>query len=150
MSRYLVTTFKVVPQGTEGAVSIEGTVAGILASIILASVGCYVGQVSPLVSSLLFNVYVDTKHGLMKFFPSFCLSWLVSFVNLFGVAVQAIFFTPRYWLHPSLSITISLYIYKKTFDYPMYIKWINSEAGSCTHENGICLLILSFCHLMRD
>ncbi|ONK55660.1 uncharacterized protein A4U43_UnF540 [Asparagus officinalis] len=36
---YLVTTFKVVPRGTEGAVSLEGTVAGLLASILLASVG---------------------------------------------------------------------------------------------------------------
>ncbi|XP_031266092.1 protein VTE6, chloroplastic-like [Pistacia vera] len=43
---YLVTTFKVVPRGTEGAVSVEGTVAGLLASIILASVGCYMGQIN--------------------------------------------------------------------------------------------------------
>lgn len=45
MTRYLVTTFKVVPRGTEGAVSVEGTLAGIFASILLASVGCYMGQV---------------------------------------------------------------------------------------------------------
>ncbi|XP_044507094.1 protein VTE6, chloroplastic-like isoform X3 [Mangifera indica] len=45
-TKYLVTTFKVVPRGTEGAVSVEGTVAGILASIILASVGCYMGQIN--------------------------------------------------------------------------------------------------------
>ncbi|OVA01473.1 Protein of unknown function DUF92 [Macleaya cordata] len=43
---YLVTTFKVVPRGTEGAVSVEGTVAGLLASILLASVGCLMGEVS--------------------------------------------------------------------------------------------------------
>eukprot|EP00262_Sarcandra_glabra_P014265 TRINITY_DN4131_c2_g1_i1.p1 TRINITY_DN4131_c2_g1~~TRINITY_DN4131_c2_g1_i1.p1 ORF type:complete len:334 (+),score=52.21 TRINITY_DN4131_c2_g1_i1:32-1003(+) len=42
---YLVTTFKVVPRGTEGAVSVEGTVAGLLASIVLAGVGCFMGQV---------------------------------------------------------------------------------------------------------
>ncbi|RLN24386.1 putative conserved membrane protein-like [Panicum miliaceum] len=42
---YLVTTFKVVPRGTEGAVSIEGTLAGILASVFLASVGYLLGQV---------------------------------------------------------------------------------------------------------
>lgn len=34
--RYLVTTFTVVPRGTEGAVSLEGTAAGLLASIFLA------------------------------------------------------------------------------------------------------------------
>ncbi|ESR55595.1 hypothetical protein CICLE_v10021126mg [Citrus x clementina] len=43
---YLVTTFKVVPRGTEGAVSVEGTFAGIFASILLASVGCLTGQIN--------------------------------------------------------------------------------------------------------
>ncbi|MFS7929427.1 hypothetical protein Hanom_Chr04g00332441 [Helianthus anomalus] len=42
---YLVTTFKVVPRGTEGAVSVEGTVAGVLASILLASIGCLLGKI---------------------------------------------------------------------------------------------------------
>ncbi|KAK9268545.1 hypothetical protein L1049_000299 [Liquidambar formosana] len=42
---YLVTTFKVVPRGTEGAVSVEGTFAGLLASMLLASVGCLVGEI---------------------------------------------------------------------------------------------------------
>ncbi|CAL0310205.1 unnamed protein product [Lupinus luteus] len=42
---YLVTTFKIVPRGTEGAVSLEGTVAGIFASIVLAVVACLLGQV---------------------------------------------------------------------------------------------------------
>ncbi|KAF2286161.1 hypothetical protein GH714_011135 [Hevea brasiliensis] len=42
---YLVTTFKVVPRGTEGAVSVEGTLAGLLASILLAVVGCSMGEI---------------------------------------------------------------------------------------------------------
>ncbi|KAK7272606.1 hypothetical protein RJT34_29315 [Clitoria ternatea] len=42
---YLVTTFKVVPRGTEGAVSVEGTLAGILASIVLALAGFLMGEV---------------------------------------------------------------------------------------------------------
>ncbi|KAJ9551512.1 hypothetical protein OSB04_015557 [Centaurea solstitialis] len=42
---YLVTTFKVVPRGTEGAVSVEGTLAGVVASILLASVGCIMGEI---------------------------------------------------------------------------------------------------------
>lgn len=42
---YLVTTFKVVPRGTEGAVSVEGTLAGLLASILLAFVGCFLGEI---------------------------------------------------------------------------------------------------------
>ncbi|KAK1582311.1 hypothetical protein Q3G72_013903 [Acer saccharum] len=45
---YLVTTLKVVPRGTEGAVSVEGTFAGILASIILAFVGCLMGKINAL------------------------------------------------------------------------------------------------------
>lgn len=43
---YLVTTFKVVPRGTEGAVSLEGTFAGLLAAIALAIVGCLLGDVT--------------------------------------------------------------------------------------------------------
>ncbi|KAK1418115.1 hypothetical protein QVD17_27254 [Tagetes erecta] len=42
---YLVTTFKVVPRGTEGAVSVEGTIAGVLASVLLASIGCLLGKI---------------------------------------------------------------------------------------------------------
>ncbi|XP_024520833.1 protein VTE6, chloroplastic [Selaginella moellendorffii] len=34
---YLVTNFSIVPRGTEGAVSLEGTAAGLVASILLAS-----------------------------------------------------------------------------------------------------------------
>ncbi|CAL1386277.1 unnamed protein product [Linum trigynum] len=43
---YLVTTFKVVPRGTEGAVSLEGTLAGFLASVVLALIGCLMGQIN--------------------------------------------------------------------------------------------------------
>lgn len=43
---YLVTTLKVVPRGTEGAVSVEGTIAGFIASILLAFVGCLTGQIN--------------------------------------------------------------------------------------------------------
>ncbi|KAI3466024.1 hypothetical protein Pfo_022687 [Paulownia fortunei] len=43
---YLVTTFKTVPRGTEGAISIEGTFAGVVASILLASVGCLMGELN--------------------------------------------------------------------------------------------------------
>jgi uncharacterized protein (TIGR00297 family) len=44
---YLATTFKIVPRGTEGAMSLEGTLAGLLASFFLASVGCFLGQITP-------------------------------------------------------------------------------------------------------
>ena len=37
---YLITTLKMVPRGTEGAISVEGTLAGVLGSIIMAAI-CY-------------------------------------------------------------------------------------------------------------
>ncbi|KAK9674522.1 hypothetical protein RND81_12G238300 [Saponaria officinalis] len=43
---YLVTTFNVVPRGTEGAVSVEGTFAGLLASILLSYIACQTGQIN--------------------------------------------------------------------------------------------------------
>lgn len=42
---YLVTNFKVVPKGTEGAVSMEGTVAGLLAAVLLASIAYLMGKI---------------------------------------------------------------------------------------------------------
>ncbi|MEB3164125.1 MAG: TIGR00297 family protein [Prochlorothrix sp.] len=44
---FLITTLRPVPRGTEGAVSLEGTIAGFVASIVLAGVGWAVGLVSP-------------------------------------------------------------------------------------------------------
>ncbi|CAH9147621.1 unnamed protein product [Cuscuta epithymum] len=42
---YLIPTLRVVPRGTEGGISVEGTFAGLLASVILASVSCIMGQI---------------------------------------------------------------------------------------------------------
>lgn len=44
---YLITTLKQVPPGTEGAVSLEGTLAGAAASVILALYGLWGGLISP-------------------------------------------------------------------------------------------------------
>ena len=40
---FLITTFRPVPRGTEGAVSLEGTLAGIFASLVIAAIGAGVG-----------------------------------------------------------------------------------------------------------
>lgn len=40
---FLITTFRPVPRGTEGAVSLEGTLAGIAASLVIAGIGVAVG-----------------------------------------------------------------------------------------------------------
>jgi uncharacterized protein (TIGR00297 family) len=45
---FLITTFKPVPRGTEGAVSLEGTLAGIIASVAIALVGYGVGLIGSL------------------------------------------------------------------------------------------------------
>ncbi|CAN1209115.1 TIGR00297 family protein [Tumidithrix helvetica PCC 7403] len=47
-STFLITTFKPVPAGTEGAVSLEGTAAGVLGGILIAAIAWAVGFISPL------------------------------------------------------------------------------------------------------
>ncbi|WP_138501250.1 TIGR00297 family protein [Nostoc sp. PA-18-2419] len=44
-STFLITTFQPVPRGTEGAVSLEGTLAGVVASVAIALVGWGVGLI---------------------------------------------------------------------------------------------------------
>lgn len=43
---FLITTFRPVPRGTEGAVSLEGTLAGIFASLVIASLAAVLGLFS--------------------------------------------------------------------------------------------------------
>ena len=45
-STFLITTLKPVPRGTEGAISLEGTVAGIIASIAIAIIGYLLGMIN--------------------------------------------------------------------------------------------------------
>ncbi len=47
-STFLITSFKSVPRGTEGAISLEGTIAGLIASIAIAIVGYLVGMINPI------------------------------------------------------------------------------------------------------
>ncbi|MGB3492658.1 MAG: TIGR00297 family protein [Elainellaceae cyanobacterium] len=44
-STFLITTFKPVPAGTEGAVSLEGTLAGVVGSLAIALIGWGVGMI---------------------------------------------------------------------------------------------------------
>ena len=50
LSRYLATSFASVPRGTEGAVSVEGTLAGVCAAILLAALAVGIHLVGPLSS----------------------------------------------------------------------------------------------------
>ena len=43
---YLVTTLKPVPRGTEGAISMEGTLAGLSASLLFCALACSIDQVT--------------------------------------------------------------------------------------------------------
>ncbi|MGB2925963.1 MAG: TIGR00297 family protein [Limnothrix sp.] len=45
---FLITTFRPVPPGTEGAVSLEGTLAGVVASLAIAVVGYAIGMIDGL------------------------------------------------------------------------------------------------------
>ena len=44
---YLITNLKPVPRGTEGAVSLEGTLAGAFASVVLAAIAWIIGLINP-------------------------------------------------------------------------------------------------------
>lgn len=55
MDRYLITTFKTVPRGTEGAVSVEGTIAGLLASVLLAAAAYSLGNVCLALEPIFFS-----------------------------------------------------------------------------------------------
>lgn len=45
---FLITTLQTVPAGTEGAVSLEGTLAGVVGSAIIGGVGWAIGLINPL------------------------------------------------------------------------------------------------------
>lgn len=45
---FLITTLQAVPRGTEGAVSLEGTIAGVVGSVAIAIIGWLLGLISPI------------------------------------------------------------------------------------------------------
>jgi uncharacterized protein (TIGR00297 family) len=45
---YLITTLQPVPRGTEGAISLEGTIAGVVGSLILAVLAWMLGLITPI------------------------------------------------------------------------------------------------------
>jgi len=59
---FLITTLKPVSPGTEGAVSLEGTIAGIFASAVIAAVGWSVGLISGLgIVCCVFAAFIATN-----------------------------------------------------------------------------------------
>jgi len=59
---YLITSLQLVPRGTEGAVSLEGTAAGLAAALLYAAVALGLGQVSPAPPLLLEGLKVSTPN----------------------------------------------------------------------------------------
>lgn len=62
---YLITTLRLVPPGTEGAVSLEGTLAGIVGSIVLSAyaVGCGLVGPSAMIPCLLAAIIATTAES---------------------------------------------------------------------------------------
>ncbi|MGG6296869.1 TIGR00297 family protein [Leptolyngbya sp. AN02str] len=49
---FLITTLQPVPAGTEGAISLEGTLAGLVGAAVIAAIGWLVGLITPLAIAL--------------------------------------------------------------------------------------------------
>jgi uncharacterized membrane protein len=107
---FLITTLKPVPRGTEGAVSLEGTLAGVVASAAIALVGWAVGMVSPLgVAICIVAAFVATTlESLIGATLQTRFAWLtnelVNVINtLMGAAVAIVMMMAIAQLHPPLA-----------------------------------------------
>lgn len=98
---YLVTTFKLVPRGTEGAVSLEGTLAGLSASILLSVLAYGIHQITAqgavvcVVASQIANLFESYAGATLQDRQGF--KWinndLVNVLNIsLGAALAMIFF----------------------------------------------------------
>lgn len=94
-STFLVTTLQPVPRGTEGAISLEGTVAGLMAASLLSCVAAITGQVSFLgallciVSSQLANFAESYLGATLQDRPGY--EWLTNdIVNVLNISAGAI------------------------------------------------------------
>jgi uncharacterized protein (TIGR00297 family) len=93
---FLVTTLKPVPRGTEGAISLEGTLAGILASIAIAVLAFGIGMINWLgvlicIISAFIATYIESLIGATlqdKF--DWLTNEIVNIINTFFGAVIAI------------------------------------------------------------
>ncbi len=94
---YLITTLKPVPRGTEGAISLEGTLAGVLSSIILAVIAGTIGMISPIgiIWCIVAAFIATTIESLVGATLESRFIWLtndiVNFINTVIGAIAAIF-----------------------------------------------------------
>ncbi|WP_319419894.1 TIGR00297 family protein [Pleurocapsa sp. FMAR1] len=93
---YLITTLKSVPRGTEGAVSLEGTLAGAIASVILAVIAWAIGMISAIgiIWCVIAAFIATTVESLIGATLESRLTWLtndiVNFINTVIGAIAAI------------------------------------------------------------
>jgi uncharacterized protein (TIGR00297 family) len=90
---FLITTLKPVPRGTEGAISLEGTLAGIVASIAIAILGWGIGLIDLVgVSCCVFAAFVATTiESFIGATIESKVSWLThDVVNFINTAIGAI------------------------------------------------------------
>jgi uncharacterized protein (TIGR00297 family) len=90
---YLITTLQPVPRGTEGAVSLEGTIAGIFGSLILSILAWSLGLISPLeIGICLIAAFVATNiESLIGATLQAKISWLSNeLVNFINTAIGAL------------------------------------------------------------
>jgi uncharacterized protein (TIGR00297 family) len=90
---YLITTLKMVPRGTEGAVSVEGTLAGVVGSAIMAAVGFPLGLLTSskgFVACILAAFIATTAESFIGAIYQDKYPWLTNeFVNLINTIIGA-------------------------------------------------------------
>ncbi|MEH2348637.1 MAG: TIGR00297 family protein [Nostoc sp.] len=92
-STFLITTLKPVPRGTEGAISLEGTLAGIVASVAIAFVGWAVGLIDLLgVAWCILAAFIATNlESVIGATLQSKYNWLTNeVVNIFNTLIGAI------------------------------------------------------------
>jgi uncharacterized protein (TIGR00297 family) len=92
---YLITTFKAVPPGTSGALSLEGTVAGLAAAVVLAGIAVAVGLVPhrvllPVVIGATVGSLCESVLGATLEGPGIVNNDVLNFLNTAIAAVTAI------------------------------------------------------------
>jgi uncharacterized protein (TIGR00297 family) len=96
---FLITTFRPVPRGTEGAVSLEGTLAGVAASLVIAALGALLGLypwvgVLPIVVAAFVGTTFESIVGAALEKRQLLDNEALNFLNTLVGALVAMFFAP--------------------------------------------------------
>jgi uncharacterized protein (TIGR00297 family) len=105
-STFLITTFGRVPPGTTGAMSVEGTVAGLVSALALAAVGVWLGltpafAIPAIVAGATAGALVESALGATLEGPGILNNDMLNFINTAVAAVVTIILTST--LSPTLA-----------------------------------------------